>query len=213
MRRFLIAFFLSCAVLCNEGTFSYTQSGSDWNVANPTCGGSKQSPINIQTSSVVAGGVSQNFTLYPALNSKAIKYSTGNAIVSDGNWDYIVTPDSLGNLVNWNQANVHVHAPSEHTINGVQGDAEIHFVHKIASTTNSTYQIVVIGMIFKQTAGIASNFINQWNFMSNSTNNNINWTTAITNEIQNNQGYYTYSGSLTTPPCTETVKWIVLDKM
>lgn len=213
MTRIFTVSLLVCAIFCTEEKFSYTQSGSDWSVASPNCGGSSQSPINIQTSTTVSVGPSKNLTLYPAFNSKAISYSTGDAIVSTGTWDYIVSLDSLGNLVNWNEANVHVHAPSEHTINGVQGDAEIHFVHKIASPTNSTYQIIVLSMIFKQTAGVASNFISQWNFMSNATRNNINWTAAVTPEMQTAQGYYTYSGSLTTPPCTETVKWIVLDKM
>jgi carbonic anhydrase len=108
-------------------------------------------------------------------------------------------------------AQFHVHAPSEHTYRGYQYDLEMHFVHTYLDGSLGA----VIGVFFdRERGGDGDNlFIDQLNAI---------WTgagTVRTNQDVHVEGFldslnleefWSYSGSLTTPPCTEGIKWSVL---
>ena len=100
----------------------------------------------------------------------------------------------------------HFHHPSEHTINGKHYPMEAHFVHRNAAGTlavvgvlmtagksNATFSKIVAtmpahhGASVKAPAGIDPNKL-----------------------LPSNRAYYRYEGSLTTPPCSEVVNWLLL---
>ena len=197
-----------------ETEFTYFFGGDEWKTAFSDCGKTNQSPINIVTASTNnAGSSSNNFLVQLRTNLKNISFTIGHAVTTTGQFSTVTTPSSLAVSSSWTNKNFHVHAPAEHTINGVQGDAEVHFVHQISGSSNSTYQYVVIGIIFKQTAGNPINFFNNWSIRANGTTVSFNMSQAFTTELLKNNGFYTYFGSFTTPPCTETVKFFILDTM
>ena len=176
----------------------------DWaDEGYPDCGGVQQSPINIITSTAAYD---------QSLTSISFSYVNNTPLneVDNGHTLQIVNTASNSITVNgstYDLLQFHFHAGSEHEINGVQSPMEIHFVHK-NSTTN---QIAVVGVMVKEglpNLQIAKIF-NNWPSVTEdtiATGKNI----RLASLLPLVKSYYTYPGSLTTPPCTEGLQWLVL---
>jgi carbonic anhydrase len=98
------------------------------------------------------------------------------------------------------------HTPSENQINGVSYPMEAQLVH-----TNNAGKLAIIAVMFEM--GEDNIVLNKLlrNMPENSGDNNILKSEILGYDIlPSNQEYYRYNGSLTTPPCTEGVKWLVL---
>lgn len=123
----------------------------------------------------------------------------------------------------WNLVQMHFHSPSEHTLGGGYFSAEAHMVH----LNEETQTYIVLGVLLQEASG--SSFIPQSNntFFQNiwtAGANDLN--TGTKKVISNHDGtlnpyqhllparpsHYRYSGSFTTPPCSEIVEWFVFDE-
>ncbi len=100
----------------------------------------------------------------------------------------------------------HFHAPSEHTVNGENTAMEMHLVHKAEDGA-----VAVIGVLIKQ-GQKNENFKTIWEYLPTPENSEVqsNKTVNAIDLLPENRDYYRYSGSFTTPPCTEDVDWFVL---
>jgi carbonic anhydrase len=103
----------------------------------------------------------------------------------------------------------HFHSPSEHTINGKHYDAEMHIVHQDASNNN---QLAVLGVFFdRQAGGNKENpLLAELDLGEDGTTLNHITLMSVIDKL-NLEKEYSYSGSLTTPPCSEPVIWAVID--
>jgi carbonic anhydrase len=100
----------------------------------------------------------------------------------------------------------HFHKPSEERINGRPFDMVIHFVHK-----DYDDNLAVLAVLL-ETGPEHPQIQTVWNNMPLEPNQEL-----LSNDILNtmslipeNRAYWTYMGSLTTPPCTENVLWMVM---
>jgi carbonic anhydrase len=99
----------------------------------------------------------------------------------------------------------HFHRPSEERINGKSFDMVIHFMHR-----DDQGRIAMIAVLLEK--GAEHPLIQTlWNNMPLEVNQDVTPAVAIDPNglLPENRGYYTYMGSLTTPPCTEDVLWMV----
>ncbi len=171
------------------------------------CGlGQKQSPINIDTQNVVGT------KWYGALR---FRYGSPDLILKNTGREIEITfSDASNKLVIANQEyelkEVHFHTPSEHTVDFQTYPVEIHLVHE--QVRNSFTKRVVVGLFINPGKAnsflnlITSNLINQIGCQRNVDNKD---EVSVDNLLPKTRDFYYYSGSLTTPPCTENVHWIV----
>lgn len=104
----------------------------------------------------------------------------------------------------------HFHTPSEHIIQQKHLPMEVHLVHL---AKDSTYLVVAI--LFKE--GKENSFIKKFTSDIPQTKDGQkqvkNKFLNINDLLPKSKRFYTYSGSLTTPPYTEGVRWLLFDEM
>lgn len=103
----------------------------------------------------------------------------------------------------------HFHRPSEERINGKTYDMELHLVH-----ADEQGNLAVVAVLLE--GGRDNALVHElWSDLPKEKDHEeqlnkiqINAKTLLPSRL----GYYTFTGSLTTPPCTENVAWFVLEQ-
>ncbi|MEI8080425.1 MAG: carbonic anhydrase family protein [Actinomycetes bacterium] len=182
-------------------SYSGATGPDNWASISPeyaTCGtGKQQSPINVSSPS--ASGKAN-----PSLGYTA----TAGSVVNTGHSVNLVSP--TGNVMNlagtkYALTQTHFHAPSENTLDGKSFPIEFHFVHE-----NAQKQLAVLGVFVVPGATNAAwaPYVDQVALNTGDDDAHpieINWASMVPPL----RGSIQFPGSLTTPPCTEGVSWVV----
>jgi len=107
----------------------------------------------------------------------------------------------------------HLHTPSEHVVEGVQSKAELHLVHANCEGKERA----VVG--FRVDPGVSSSlFFEQWveKVPSMKEESVVEMEVDIGTVLKDTgmlRNFWTYEGSLTSPPCTEGIRWFVASEV
>jgi len=198
----------------SSSSFSYegSKGPAHWGSLNDdwkTCSsGEKQSPISLTEQQNVPNNKNDLELHWDDLDAPNVFINNGHT------WE--IDCEGRGNWVRYNGKRYdllqfHFHSPSEHHIRGKVYQMEAHFVHQNEASGN----LLVVGVFF-ETEGDndQNNFLSQfWSYFfdeegEKSKNVDIAFTDFVS-ELDLSD-YWSYTGSLTTPPCTEGVTFVVL---
>lgn len=101
----------------------------------------------------------------------------------------------------------HFHSPSEHTVGGKHFPMEMHMVHRSADG-----RLAVVGVFIEEGAANAA-YDPVWSNLpgARSIEHHLEHVKVDVNKLlPASTASYRYTGSLTTPPCSESVKWTVM---
>jgi carbonic anhydrase len=179
----------------------------DWGKLDPAyraCSqGHEQSPIDIR-------GAHLNKALQPI----EFHYIAGPVTLENNGHTVLVHVDPgsyiIAGGVRYDLQQYHFHHPSEEAVKGKLADMVIHLVHKSADG-----KVAVVAVRLSEDRGDPNaTLATLWAHLP--------LTTGATDKITDmvnpggllpaDRGYWTYMGSLTTPPCTEGVRWFVFEQ-
>jgi carbonic anhydrase/nucleoid-associated protein YgaU len=161
--------------------------------------GTSQSPIDISGVTPSSGGITFNYqptSLGSVVNNGhtiQVNYDPGSSIEVDG--------------VQYDLFQFHFHTPSENTQDGAAAPMEVHLVHRSAEGT-----LAVVGVWID--AGEENPVLAQfWDSIPAEEGEvAMEGSLNVADLVPVEPSYYAFSGSLTTPPCTEGVNWFMVDQ-
>ena len=171
--------------------------------ASVTCGsGLRQSPVDITGQPK------------PQVSHIRLDYNSVGATIQNTGKTIVVTPQGGGGItidgVNYALKHIEFHSPSEHAINGHRSTLESQFVHQ-----DKAGHTVVVSVLYD--IGNADPMLGSlWTYLPTDPGQPVPLADLLINAqdlMPGTEDYYVYSGSMTTPPCTEGVTWMVYSQV
>jgi len=196
---------------CEDWSYSGETGPEYWATLCPEseCGGNSQSPIDISTLSLA------DYSLFDNYLSDTATISLSNTTLTVDNFNgaagsiyYLLDQSTL----KFNLEEIYFHTPSEHTLNSNQFDLEVQLLNQ-ADDINSLGKYSIVSILYQVTEDasndafldgiipyLPSNFGDDVEFRLE---------TPYVTPYGNDTIFYSYTGSLTIPPCTSDVQWYV----
>ncbi|XP_039620928.1 carbonic anhydrase 7-like isoform X2 [Polypterus senegalus] len=222
----LLLCWLPALLVSAEWCYNNADCGPSTWVTLGMCNGTKQSPININSSAAVynASLGAFNFTGYDSLNSTVGITNNGHSVEVELGDGVSISGGGLPEKYMAKQFHFHwgnvTNPGSEHRLDGKQYPMELHIVHtrgedNLTTAMSDPQGIAVLGFFINVTSidvdptGL-SNILKNIS-MTNSKISNLSLSISINTLLTGVDltQYFRYSGSLTTPNCSESVIWTV----
>ncbi|XP_046580504.1 carbonic anhydrase 7-like isoform X2 [Haliotis rubra] len=186
------------------------------------CGGSNQSPIDIETEDVHCAHLGDIYyePKPRGLLSGNLKINGHGASLAFFKQDRLVTKDIPFTDGEYVLDSMHFHSPSEHLVNGKHFDGELHLVHfkkeygNLHDAVDKEDGLAVIGVFLKVTDESHDHAFNRFvDGVAHLRGDEAEEVRLDPRELLLDHKHYgTYKGSLTTPPCSESVRWVLMRK-
>lgn len=212
---------------CNR-SWDYSKQGSDWNCICKE--GKRQSPININRLKSRLSNIKPifDYRIISADDGELFNNDQSAFIENKHNVVSINVENGFGNVIHADQTiyeanSILFRSPSEHLIDGQRYDLEIQILHKEKSEAKTQRQLI-LSFLVKGEAGKYNKFFDSLDFIDLPRAGNIKGLTKSLNisDLFSSTSksittfpsfsFFEYSGSLTFPPCSENVIWLVADK-
>lgn len=181
---------------------AWDYENTEWEqIGDNECNSAVQSPVNIITEEIIEARLASINYEYESFPMQIV--DNGHSVQVFGTANSYISVE--GKRYQFKQ--FHFHNPAEHTLDGKVYPMEMHLVHQEVGTSN----LVVLGIFIEEATEtnplLEKVFLEfpQEKKQEITTDLNIN----LGDYIPPSQTHYTYIGSLTTPPCTVGVDWII----
>jgi carbonic anhydrase len=219
---------------CNQN-WNYANKGADWECQCSE--GREQSPIDLPSKNDAILSSLRPIFQYDTVRAMAVESTLDGTLIAgeyvkiryENNAIRIKHPN-MGKIVAidggvFQAEEIVFHTPSEHKINGQAFDMEMQIIHYGKSRGDIAKQII-LSFLFKAKPGVYNKFIDKLDFFN--LPNPLDTYRDITNDFyipsifyttddddiptMKPFSFYTYSGSITAPPCTErTTHYVTAD--
>lgn len=225
------------SVFCGDSASEWSYSDiSDWRNKMPQCGGTRQSPVDINDNEAITvkKHTELHFNDYNTSINVVLK-NNGKTVKMDPVSAHNVTVEAQGIYLQgkFTLEEVHFHwgntmsMGSEHKVNGKSSSMEVHLVHYNLKyldfkTARNKHNGILVLSVLVEVSSTRSSFNSIWKDIvyklavvknpDTETNYGSLWFQHFL--PKNVRDFYSYQGSFTTPPCLETVTWVVFkDKL
>lgn len=161
--------------------------------------GNQQSPIDIVPAVAISADFSPAETHWDAFKPSVVDNGHTIQVNTKGHGGYAEL-----NGVRYDLAQFHFHHESEHTVDGKHSPLEVHFVHQ-----SEAGDLLVLGVLLKQGAESQALEAIEESWPEVGAEVDEDEMLDPSSLIPADHASYRYQGSLTTPPCSQTVTWNV----
>ncbi|PSN74268.1 carbonic anhydrase [Corynespora cassiicola Philippines] len=189
-----------------EASYNWGQVNPDYSLCQT---GTQQSPIALSLGQGLSLNHVPTFNYNGSIQGNFYNWGYGPAFTVAHDGDWTTHPSFQYDNVTLYLKGWHIHAPADHTVSGKQSKAEMHLVH-----VNAEGEEAAVLALRLDPGNANSSFFEQmppmvsFRDLDTQVPIELDFIAALDGVMHFNE-FWTYEGSLTSPPCTEGIRWFV----